>query len=669
MLNFAPPHNELAFHRSLIYSALLFSFVCSPAYADKIEVPEDLQGGYFLKTDTSQSVYDVTNNINIVADDAEAGVSISANDQQTITFTNNQSISSNSSAFVLSDPTHSLVLTNNGTISGNEGSGQALQAHSVNIVNNGNWTDLSEQDPLFSNKVINVSGIRNNDQPTLISIENTGLIHGGQVAIAVATASGSVANELNVTINNSGTIIGNSGNEYYAPILLNANGMAGGVITAIVSNTGTIINNAPDSDIELLISGNDISSKTSSVTIGTYHLTPKAGYIWRAQNNGVIKFDKQTHLILIPNAKDGFVENKTVAVSDILTLVDGWNDEYSVKGQLDGKLSSNQISSLDPIYGVIFVDATDTLNQRFGLSHVRPELSGSAQFGKFQRRAARERADRLSEILTPVKLVNNHNVWVRPYASQSRFRDENGLDIDTEGIVLGTSHRISQSVEVGAHIGYENNSWDASDALLDGDSDTLFAGIHGIYQPNDFWGIRGFVTGVWGDNEVKSQLMNDYSKNSVDSLSVMADITTYFNFPVTEHSVLRPEFGISYIHTKTDAWDTKWSLESNEYLNREFKKESYDDVFLRAKLRWYGEFETDQGAVVKPNESFGTRVMLTDNSFDSSMLFNGQYYSADIKDDSALGLVGIGFNISKDHWRFSLEGQGAYGSNTTSHLI
>ena len=61
--------------------------------------------------------------------------------------------------------------------------------------------------------------------------------------------------------------------------------------------------------------------------------------------------------------------------------------------------------------------------------------------------------------------------------------------------------------------------------------------------------------------------------------------------------------------------------------------------------------------------------MLTDNSFDSSMLFNGQYYSADIKDDRALGLVGIGFNISKDHWRFSLEGQGAYGSNTTSHLI
>lgn len=61
--------------------------------------------------------------------------------------------------------------------------------------------------------------------------------------------------------------------------------------------------------------------------------------------------------------------------------------------------------------------------------------------------------------------------------------------------------------------------------------------------------------------------------------------------------------------------------------------------------------------------------MLTDNSFDSSMLLNGQYYSTDIKDDRALGLVGIGFTVGKNHWRFSLEGQGAYGANTTSHMI
>lgn len=90
---------------------------------------------------------------------------------------------------------------------------------------------------------------------------------------------------------------------------------------------------------------------------------------------------------------------------------------------------------------------------------------------------------------------------------------------------------------------------------------------------------------------------------------------------------------------------------------------------MRAKLRWLGEFETDQGAIVKPNVSVGARVLLTDNSFDSSMLLNGQYYSTDIKDDRALGLVGIGFTVGKNHWRFSLEGQGAYGANTTSHMI
>lgn len=373
-------------------------------------------------------------------------------------------------------------------------------------------------------------------------------------------------------------------------------------------------------------------------------------------------------MVLTPKSEDGFIEGETVAVSDILSLTDAWGYEDSL-GKVEGKLTAEQVISIDPLYEVIFEDAENTMDQRFGLSDPNAGLSGGAQFGKYQLRAARERADRLAEILTPVKLTQDHNVWVRPYASQSHFGDENPTDIDTEGIVLGTSHRVSNNVELGAHFGYENNSWDASDILLDGESDTIYAGVHEIYQPNDFWGVRGFVTGIWGDNEVKSRLLNDASKDDVDSFSVMADVTTYFNFPVTEHSTLRPELGVAYIHTKTDAWDTQWSREDNQYLNRSFKKQTYDDVFMRAKLRWFGEFETDQGAIVKPNVSVGARVLLTDNSFDSSMLLNGQYYSTDIKDDRVLGLVGIGFTVRKNHWRFSLEGQGAYGANTTSHMI
>jgi len=50
-------------------------------------------------------------------------------------------------------------------------------------------------------------------------------------------------------------------------------------------------------------------------------------------------------------------------------------------------------------------------------------------------------------------------------------------------------------------------------------------------------------------------------------------------------------------------------------------------------------------------------------------LYQHPLYSSPYKDDRALGLVGIGFTVGKNHWRFSLEGQGAYGANTTSHMI
>lgn len=100
---------------------------------------------------------------------------------------------------------------------------------------------------------------------------------------------------------------------------------------------------------------------------------------------------------------------ETVVVSDILSLTDAWGSEDSL-GKVEGKLTAGQVISIDPLYEVIFEDADNTMDQRFGLSNPNVGLSGGAQFGKYQLRAARERADRLAEILTPVKLTQDHNI-------------------------------------------------------------------------------------------------------------------------------------------------------------------------------------------------------------------------------------------------------------------
>lgn len=207
---------------------------------------------------------------------------------------------------------------------------------------------------------------------------------------------------------------------------------------------------------------------------------------------------------------------------------------------------------------------------------------------------------------------------------------------------------------------------------MDGRTLTGFAGLHGVWNPNPVWYLRGHITGflshgshAWAGGH------SEYPLNSnadVNSHGLYAALRGGYVWNIDGRNTLTPELGLDWLWTHQDAFSLHWTggrgrggARLPEYA-MDFRAEDYSALAGTALLRWRGDFALVGGRLI-PTLGLG----LTGDDVQSRLRFAGSSFTTKAPADDTSALAEAGLAWTRDNVAVGLAYAGEYGSHRQSH--
>lgn len=355
---------------------------------------------------------------------------------------------------------------------------------------------------------------------------------------------------------------------------------------------------------------------------------------------------------------------------DIMKLISSRNDysglfELVSSDQLQGTIEQKQFIMDDPVWTVTLQGAEgpkEGMNLEF--SYEAKEDAGETM-AVYLNRLSRDRGFRFSEMFEPLKVQQQKNVFVRPYFSRSDVRLIDNAEIDTNGLLLGFTTRVTSEFEQGVHFAVEHASFDAFSGRQNAASNALALGWHMLWYPASSLYMRGAITGAYSDIDLIYQSLTEKAEDSFADLSLFADLRLGREFKTQNAGTWIPELGLAWAYGRTD--DFNLNFKTTQHL-REFESNTQSDLYAMAKVKWTKVYESKDKTKVRPELGIGVRTLLTDRAIESVSNIADESYKAEIKDDRCQGTLNVNIFVGDDDWTFAMHYTGAYGNNTTNHI-
>ncbi len=155
------------------------------------------------------------------------------------------------------------------------------------------------------------------------------------------------------------------------------------------------------------------------------------------------------------------------------------------------------------------------------------------------------------------------SVWMKGFYDHTKYTDQSGFRVRSEGGVLGVQSRVREDLTIG--VGYAYGTSVAKEDIRRTEADTNTGFIYAKYQPNN-WFVNGQVS--YGHSQYDEDLyvlsQKGKAKYDVDTFAVQG--LTGYNINYND-VIVTPQTGLRYINIKQEAYTDSFGskVNSNKY--------------------------------------------------------------------------------------------------------
>ncbi len=268
---------------------------------------------------------------------------------------------------------------------------------------------------------------------------------------------------------------------------------------------------------------------------------------------------------------------------------------------------------------------------------------------------------------------NKWLVFINPYAN-AVSNSEYNFNGSHMGITVGGSYKVSDKFSLGAHFDFNAANYSAEVYDMQSKSTSFALGLHGTYNFTPEFYLQGQITGAISQTDSYYELGgitpadadSTYNGESLFMALNAGYVWMLADDGNSKHS-LTPVLGLSYLSTRTAAYDVDWGNAALDIYDMKYDDTYYSALYGNVNLDWRSEWALQNDSSIALIAGVGIRQNLSASEVVSNLRTLGGSYSTRTSEDMTTWLADVGVEYRKGNFSVSLNYDGSYGIKQTSH--
>jgi outer membrane autotransporter protein len=271
-------------------------------------------------------------------------------------------------------------------------------------------------------------------------------------------------------------------------------------------------------------------------------------------------------------------------------------------------------------------------------------------------------------------LFSEKNLWVKPFASYGKQKNQNGVSgfsANTKGISVGVDGEYATDKTIGISLSYTKGENELNDVIQNNDTKSYSVVLYGMMPLIDSSTILSYQLGAgMHDNDGRRYIeaSNTYAYSNYDSVSYMAQVSLQKSIKMGENFTLAPLASLSYKYFRNPSYTESGAGGMNLEVDKFSDKESI--IALGSDFYYQlGDTKLKASLIINYDFSEDPKTVSSNYQGDPSVTFNTEgiknshfTYSAALgvkSDITSTMSLDVGYNVDTKTSGFTNHGVSA----------